>query len=118
MNRIFDHRVRGFRVVEVISLTLLVAMVFAVYMSKTLAGRERAEIASIDRQIAQQERRIRLLKAEVAHLEQPERLGRLSADYLGLAPVDAKRQAPAESLEEIARTRAEAPKPLAAKVVP
>lgn len=117
MSSIFNLRVRGFRLVELVAFGLLVAMVFGVYLAKTMAGRDRQEIARIERQIAAEQRRIRLLKAEVAHLEQPERLGRLSEHYLGLAPVGAEREAPAENLEEIARTRAATPPPTPAAVV-
>lgn len=117
MSRLFDRRIRGFRLIELTMFAVLAAMVFGVYLAKTWAGRDRQEIARIERQIAAEQRRIRLLKAEVAHLEQPERLGRLSSDYLGLKPVDAGREAPAESLEEIARTRAD-PQPLPPGLAP
>jgi hypothetical protein len=77
MSSIFNRRIRGFRLIELTMFGLLVAMVFGVYLAKTMAGRDHQEIARIEREIAAEQRRIRLLKAEVAHLEQPERLGRL-----------------------------------------
>lgn len=116
MTSVFDRRIRGFRLIEIVSLGCLIALVFGVYLAKTFAGRERQEIARIERQIRAEHASIRLLKAEVAHLEQPERLEHLSETYLNLAPVEAKREAPAESLEEISRTRAEKPKPAAGAV--
>ena len=51
LSSIFDRRVRGFRVVELVCLTVLLVLVLGVYMAKTFAGRERAEIASVERQI-------------------------------------------------------------------
>jgi cell division protein FtsL len=105
---VFQSRYRGFRLIDIVAFGCLLAMVFGVYLAKTMAGRERAEIARIERQMAEERDRIRLLKAEVAHLEQPERVERLSESYLGLAPVDAKREAPLENLPEIARPADEA----------
>lgn len=101
---LLDRRVRGFRLVDLIAAALLVALVLGVYLAKTMAGRERAEIASMDRQIDEQQARIRLLKAEVAHLEEPARLERLSSLYLGLAPVSIKRDVGPDGLADIFRT--------------
>lgn len=101
---LLDRRVRGFRLVDLIAAALLVALVLGVYLAKTMAGRERAEIASMDRQIDEEHARIRLLQAEVAHLEEPARLEHLSAAYLGMAPVSIKRDVGPDGLADIART--------------
>jgi hypothetical protein len=77
-------------------------MVFAVYLTKAAANEERAAITKAERQIAQERRTLRLLKAEAAHLERPERIERLSETHLGLAPVSARREAQPENLPEIA----------------
>ncbi len=61
---LLNHRVRGFRLVDVIALGLLVLLIMSVYLAKTMAGRERAEIASVERQIAAERAQIRLLEAE------------------------------------------------------
>lgn len=100
--RLFNARFRGFRIVDIASLGVLSALVLGVYGTKALAGREGAQIADIDQQISQEQQRVRLLKAELAHLEQPGRLVRLSTDYLGLAPISAKRESPPEALTQIA----------------
>ena len=42
---LFERRVRGFRLVDVVAFGLLAALVLGVYLAKTMAGRERAEIA-------------------------------------------------------------------------
>ena len=101
---LLDRRVRGFRLIDLIAAALLVALVLGVYLAKTMAGRERAEIASMDRQIDEEQARIRLLQAEVAHLEEPARLERLSAAYLGMAPVSIKRDVGPDGLADVART--------------
>ena len=49
---LLDRRVRGFRLVDVVALALLIALVMSVYLAKTIAGRERTEIALVERQIA------------------------------------------------------------------
>jgi cell division protein FtsL len=84
---LIGRRVRGFRLVDLLALAVLVVLVLGVYLAKTIAGRERAEIATAERQIAAEKARIRMLNAEVAHLEEPGRIQHLSETYLGMAPV-------------------------------
>ncbi len=100
---LFGRRIRGVRVVNLASLGCLTALVLGVYVCKTMAGREGAEIIDVDHQIVEEQRAVRLLRAEVAHLEQPRRIERLSTAYLGLQPVSAKREAQPDALTEIAR---------------
>ena len=107
--RLFDQRVRGFRIVEVAALACLVLLILWVYLTKAQAGDERARIASIERDIAVEQQKLRMLKAESAHLEQPTRIERLSEAYLGLQPVPAKREATPQSLPEIVRSPVPAP---------
>jgi len=107
-----NKRVRGFRLIDLVALGLLTVLILGVYLAKTVAGRERAEIARVDRQIDEERARIRLLQAEVSHLEQPARIERLSEAYLGLAPVSLKREAEVEALPTLAR------KPLATAAAP
>ena len=61
----FTHRVRGFRLMDLIGIAVLVSVVFGVYLAKTIAGRERADIARIERRIDAEKTRIRLLQAEL-----------------------------------------------------
>ena len=97
-----NRRVRGFRLVDLVALGLLAALILGVYLAKTIAGGERAKIAVVERQIVAEKARIRLLKAEVSHLEQPARIERLSETYLGLAPVSFKRETGPEALAALA----------------
>lgn len=115
LQRLFDRRYRGFRLVELVAVGVLCVLVLGVYAFKADAGRESARIADVDRQVQEETRRVRLLKADLARLEQPARLELLSSTYLGLAPADARREAPADSLADLARQTAPAP---AASVAP
>ncbi len=117
MTNPFTRRVRGFRVIDLGLLTLLISVIVGVYLAKTIAGRERSDIAKIERKIDGERARIRLLNAEVAHLEQPGRIERLSATYLGLKPVSATNEASVDQLALLARSgppaKAVAPSPIA-----
>jgi len=74
--------------------------VFSVYVAKAAAAREGARIADLERRISENGHRVRLLRAEVARLEQPGRLEALSRGA-GLAPVDVKRQASEGGLAQL-----------------
>lgn len=116
---LFDQRVRGFRVVELGGLGVLLALVLAVYLSKAGAGGERADIDHVQQQITDEQTRIRLLRAEVASLEQPERLEALSSQYLGLQPIPAKHEVQADALPDLALIqRVAKPAPAAAPSTP
>ncbi|HEY3888151.1 MAG TPA: hypothetical protein VGL73_06225 [Caulobacteraceae bacterium] len=108
---VFDQRFRGFRVIEIGGVGVLLALILLVYLAKTIAGSESAEIDHVQQQIGDERARVTLLRAEVASLEQPERLETLSNRYLGLQPVDAKHDIDAQALATIAG--APAPKPQA-----
>jgi cell division protein FtsL len=96
------RRIRGFRLVDLVGVGVLMLLILGVYLAKTIAGRERAEIATTERQIEAEKARIRLLQAEVTHLEEPARIEHLSETYLGLAPVSIKHEASPDALSEIA----------------
>jgi cell division protein FtsL len=102
LSSIFDRRVRGFRVVELVCLGVLLALVLGVYMAKTFAGRERAQIASVEQQIVDEKVRVRLLKAEVAYLEQPSRIEKL-AQQLQLTPIKPEHETTEDALIDVAR---------------
>lgn len=93
---------RGVRLVEFGGLLVLLVMATGVYLAKAAAGRERADITQVQGQIEDEQKRLRLLRAEVAHLEEPGRLARLSAQ-IGLGPTVVRRQGSADELDQIAR---------------
>lgn len=117
LKRVFDWKVRGVRWIEIIGLMLVAAMIFSVYLAKAAAASESARIASLERQITQNGQRVRLLRAEVARLEQPGRLEALSRDA-GLGPVDVHRQATEASLPDLAPIPEPAPVVIIAPTVP
>ncbi|MGA0546127.1 cell division protein FtsL [Brevundimonas sp. VNH65] len=90
MRRLVNWKVRGIRWIEIIGAAAVAVMVLSVYVAKTAAARENARIGEIEREIAEHRQRVRLLRAEVARLEQPGRLESLSRQA-GLAPVDVHR---------------------------
>ena len=91
LQRLFDWKIRGVRWIEIIGVALVAIMIVSVYAAKAAAARESARIAQLEREISDNGQRVRLLKAEVARLEQPARLESLSRQ-IGLVPVDAQRQ--------------------------
>lgn len=97
---LLERRLLGFRTLDVILFVCLVALILGVYLAKTLAGRERGQIASVERRIAAERDRIILLEAEVAHLERPERLSALARGYAGLAPVSPAREVTPQGLAD------------------
>lgn len=101
LNRLFAWKIRGIRWIEIIGVLLVAAMVFSVYLAKAAAARESARISDLERQISDNGQRVRLLRAEVARLEQPNRLEALSRGA-GLGPVDVHRQATVGALPGLA----------------
>jgi hypothetical protein len=94
---LFEWKVRGVRWIEIILAVVVVALVLGVYVAKAAAARESAQIAQLEREIAETTQRVRLLRAEAARLEQPGRLETLSRTA-GLAPVEMERQADESAL--------------------
>jgi cell division protein FtsL len=111
---LFERRIRGFRVVEVVTFTLLVMLILWVYLAKAGASRERTEIAQVEQRIGDEQRKLKGLRAEAAKLEQPARLEALSEAYLKLAPVNARQEARPDHLTGLAdRPATKAPDPVA-----
>ncbi len=102
VSALFTRRVRGVRLVNLWGGVLLLVIVVGLYLLKSLAGGERADIDKTEVQIADEQRQIRLLKAEVAYLEQPERIERLSQTYLGMQPTSGKQEIQPADLKVVA----------------
>lgn len=111
VQRLFGWKIRGVRWIEISGVVCVAAMVFSVYLAKAAAARESAAIGQLERQIAENSQRVRLLRAEAARLEQPGRLEALSRSA-ALAPVKAERQ-----LDEAALANLK-PVPVPAPVAP
>ena len=110
VQRLFDWKIRGIRWIEIIGVMCVAAMVFSVYVAKAAAARESAAIGQLERQIAENTQRVRLLRAEAARLEQPGRLETLSRGA-GLAPVKAERQTDEDGLANLKPVPVPAPVP-------
>lgn len=100
LQRLFDWKVRGVRWIEIIGVALVAIMIVSVYAAKAAAARESSRIAQLEQDIRENGQRVRLLRAEVARLEQPARLEALSRQ-IGMAPVDVHRQAKEAQLTEL-----------------
>jgi len=103
LRSLFQTRFRGFRIIDLSAFGCLAVLVLSVYAFKANQGGENARMEDVDDQIASEQRQIRVLDAELAHLEKPERLERLSVQYLGLGPTSAKHETSADSLIDISR---------------
>lgn len=110
---LFNRRVRGFRVVEVVGVGILLTLFTSVYLAKTFAGRELQEIGKIEQQIDEEAVRKRLLEAEVAHLEQPRRIEQL-AQMMQLKPIAPDHEITEDALIDVARRRELPRAPIAA----
>jgi len=67
-----------------------VALTVGLYYVKTRAQTARNQAVKLERQISQEEASLRVLRAEIAYLENPERLKALSESHLGLQPIVVK----------------------------
>jgi hypothetical protein len=115
VQRLFDWKIRGIRWIEIIGVVCVAAMVFSVYVAKAAAARESAAIGQLERQIAENAQRVRLLRAEAARLEQPGRLEVLSRGA-GLEPINAKHQTHLTQLPELQPKPEPKPEPALAPV--
>jgi len=84
---------------------LFAGMVFAVYNLKGQVEEREKELSKVQRAIDDEREAIEVLRAEWSYLNQPERLRRLGAARLELAPVSIKQMA---SMERLAQRLAEA----------
>ncbi len=116
LSGLFNRRVRGFRVVEVVGGGILLTLFTGVYLAKTFAGRELQEIGRIEQQIDDEATRKRLLEAEVAHLEQPRRIEQLAL-MMQLKPIAPDHEITEDALIDVARRRELPRAPIAAAPV-
>ncbi len=109
LTAVFTRRVRGVRLINLWGAGLLLVLVLGLYLVKTFAGAERADIDRTEAQIVDEQRRIRLLQAEVAYLEQPDRIQRLAEINLHVQPLSGKHETGVDSLGAVAARPAEPP---------
>lgn len=114
---LLNRKIWGIRWVEIFGGVMVAAMVASIYVAKAAAGRETARIAEIDRQIDESGERVRLLRAEVARLEQPGRLEALSRQ-VGLGPVGVAQRSDEKQLGVLAAGERPATVPAAPVAAP
>lgn len=85
---IFEQRVRGVRLVELIGLVLCLGMMFGLGWIKMKEDADVKRLEALKREIAAETEQVKVLRAAVAHLEQPKRIEALASTYLGMKPVD------------------------------
>lgn len=70
--------------VELAAVVCLILLIVWVYVAKAAGATEAQRIAAMEAEMASQSARVRLLRAEVARLENPARLERLARSHLGM----------------------------------
>ena len=98
---LFEQRVRGVRLIELIGLGLALAMIFWVCLSKAREGEDIKHMSQLDQQISDETQTVSALKIKVAQLERPARLEALATAYLGMKPVESTHETRLDSLSEI-----------------
>ncbi len=101
LSGVLQQRFRGFRVVDLAALVIFLSLALTVYAFKTSAGAERRDIADVEQQIRDETKAVQLLRAQVAHLEAPDRLEAL-ARANGQSPIAAKQEVTAQALPQVA----------------
>ena len=66
-----------------------VILTVGLYFVKTRAQTAKAEAAYLQRQVSHQQSAVKVLEAELAHLESPSRLAVMAQEELGLMPIKA-----------------------------
>lgn len=100
---LFEQRIRGIRLIELIGLVLALAMVLWVCLSKAREGEDVRRINEIKAQIAAEQEVVTKLKIKVAELERPSRLESLAREHLGMKPASSEHEARLDSLGDISR---------------
>lgn len=100
LSALLNWKIHGIRWVDIICGVLVAVLLLSVYVVKAAADREDRRIVELESQIAENRQRVRLLRAEIARLEQPGRLETLSRS-VGLEPVDVHRRATESQLPSL-----------------
>ncbi|MDI7773753.1 septum formation inhibitor MinC [Asticcacaulis sp. EMRT-3] len=102
--RIFEQRIRGFRLIELVGVALLLVMFFWVFMSKVREGDDIRRLNDLDDQISAQQAAVNALRINVAQLERPQRLEDLAVTYLGMKPVAPSHETDLNAISQISQT--------------
>ena len=102
VSAVLFRRVRGFRVIDLGALVIVLALALTVYAFKTSAGAERTDIADVEDKIVAERHIVRLLQDQISRLENPKRLEDRATRLGGLARVSAKQEVTPEALPQVA----------------
>ena len=75
------------RLAEILAAIVAVSLLAALYVAKTGAASDQAELANLQAELARERSRISALRLQVSHQEDGENLRRLARVYLGFEPV-------------------------------
>lgn len=78
------------RMTGIFMLIIGVALIIALYYVKIRSQTANQEVRRLERLVVEEENAIRVLQAEIAFLENPDRLRNLSNIYLSLQPISAE----------------------------
>ena len=78
------------RMTGIFMLIIGVTLIIALYYVKTRSQTANQEVLRLERLVLKEENAIRVLKAEIAFLENPDRLRNLSDIYLKLQPISSE----------------------------
>ena len=86
------------RAFNVLALLVTAVLAVALYSAKTEAQAARARVVELQKDLQALALDIRVLKAEIAHLENPTRLAILAREHLGLTPFNPAQEVALEDL--------------------
>ncbi len=92
----------GLRAVNLLGLLMLLVVAVGGYAFKTIAEARDASAAQVEAGIVREQKRIRMLRAEIARLGDPRRIADLSHAYLHMAAPDPDHEVTPEALPRIA----------------
>ncbi len=101
MSAVLGARIRGFRVVNVFGFALLIVLAVGGYAFKAIASDQDARVQVLDDQIGQEQKRIRMLKLEIAELGAEPRVKARAVELLRLGPMDPRHDISADALPAI-----------------
>jgi cell division protein FtsL len=104
LSRLFEQRIRGFRLIEVVGVVLAVSVFMWVTVSKALVRDDISRLNAVNEQIEAELKTVSALRVHVAALEAPKRLEALAKQQLGMGPADPMQEASLDSLAQLSRT--------------
>ncbi len=99
----FVARLRGFRIIDLVFLAVLLTVAVGSYAFKTLEIEQGTDTRAVEDRIVEEQKQIRLLHAEISHLEDPGRIERLSTSFLGMGRIEPDHEIGIADLARIAK---------------